>query len=188
MDDVDRFLENARDNGSEAVRTDRAGLPGAITDLLRDETPRELICAPDPSGLLDDVIEGDALAGWDVVEAPTGGSTDRFAAAAGRGQVGLLRADVGLIPHGSVAVRLTPSREGAVSLMPPTTVTVVRGDQLHRDSQGLFRRFADVLREEAASWILVSGPSSTADLGSLVQGVHGPSRSCLVVVEEEASS
>ncbi len=188
MDDVDRFLENARANGSEAVRTEQARLPGTITSLLRDETPRELIYAPDPSGLLDEVIEAEALAGWDVVEAPTGGSTDRFAGAATRSQVGLLRADVGLIPHGSVAVRLTASREGAVSLMPPATVTVVRADQLYRDSQGLFRRLGGDLREEPASWVLVSGPSSTADLGSLVQGVHGPSRSYLVVVEEEESS
>lgn len=182
-DPVDRFVENARSNGTETRRATRDELPSTIADVLRDEGAENLVYAPDSSGLLERALKREVLGEWTSVAPPPDGETEAFAEAVTRADVGLLCADRGLASHGTVAVRLTSSREGAVSLMPPVTITVLDARNLHRESRGLFGGFESELRTQSASWVLVAGPSTTADLGSLVQGVHGPSRSHVIVME-----
>lgn len=180
---TDRFVDNATSNGTRIVRSDREELPGTVAEILRDEDGEDFVYSPDSGGLLEKTVNHGVLDAWTAVPPPPHGSVDRFAQAVTSAGVGLLCGDVGLAPHGTVAVRLTSSREGAVSLMPPATITVMDPRDLYRDSGELFRRFEADVREASASWILVTGPSSTADLGSLVQGVHGPSRSYVIVME-----
>lgn len=187
MNRVDRFVETARSNGTRVSRSNRKELPLTLAEILREEAGEELVYAPDPEGLLETTLDQKPLDAWTGIPAPPRGSTERFAEAITRTNVGLLCADMGLASRGTVAVRLTSSREGAVSLMPPTTVTLLDARRLHRESRDLFHRFEADLREEVASWVLVAGPSTTADLGSLVQGVHGPSESHVVLMEAAGS-
>jgi len=143
--------------------------------------------APDPEGRLVEMAGHSLLAGWRCLPAPPAGSCARFAQRATACELGVVVARAGLVSHGSVLIRPDRAKEGAVSLMPPATVTVVRAGTLYPDSESLFQHLGRTVREEPASWIFVTGPSSTADLGDLVQGVHGPGRTYVIVLEEAAA-
>lgn len=188
MNRVDDFLERASSNGAEAIscRPDRLG--DVLSEIIADEDADPVLYAPDEDGLLSDAVREALTDGRTVVAAPPDGSTRRFAEAAPRAELGICTAPLGLVSHGVVLVGLTRAKEGAVSLMPPATVTVVRSRDLRRTSRELFEYLQSSVQTETGSWIFVAGPSSTADLGSLVQGVHGPARAYVIVLEERDRS
>lgn len=184
MNRVENFLERASSNGTEAVSCSPDRLGEIVARIVDDEDADPVMYAPDPDGLLSDTLP-DALAdGRTLVAGPPDGSTRRFADMAPRAELGVCTAPMGLVAQGVVLVELTEAKQGAVSLMPPATITVVRARNLVRTSSELFERIHSVSQTEAASWIFVAGPSSTADLGSLVQGVHGPARAYVIVLED----
>lgn len=184
MNPVGDFLDRASSNGTEAVSCSPDRLGEMMARIADDEDADPVIYAPDPDGLLSGTLP-DALAdGRTVVAAPPDGSNRRFADAAPRAELGVCAAPMGLVAHGLVLVELTEAKEGAVSLMPPATITVVQARNLVRTSSELFGRIHSASQTETGSWIFVAGPSSTADLGSLVQGVHGPARDYVIVLED----
>jgi L-lactate dehydrogenase complex protein LldG len=71
----------------------------------------------------------------------------------------------------------------AVTLVPDLHIVVVRHDQLVETVPELFERLGAAARE-GRPLVLVSGPSATSDIGfERVEGVHGPRRLVVVLVE-----
>lgn len=87
---------------------------------------------------------------------------------------GVTAADFAVADYGSLV--LTAADEGTepVSLFPERHVAVLRDSDIVETMESafdrLYRRFADGL----TSAVFATGPSATADMGSLVYGAHGP--------------
>ena len=100
-------------------------------------------------------------------------------------EAGVFRAEWGLAPQGVLAVELPSDAMGTVSLVPETSVIVLSADSVVDDGKILFEKLADAFEEGRTNWVIVSGPSATADMGALVQGVHGPERVHVIIIQDD---
>lgn len=83
---------------------------------------------------------------------------------------------------GSVCVDIGYQRTGMASLLAPLHIAVVAAETIVPQPRDLFRD--DVLDGKglARSFVFITGPSATADMGPLVRGVHGPHRLHIIVL------
>ena len=98
--------------------------------------------------------------------------------------VGITDAFAGVARTGSVCVAMTGNLGGAVSLFPRSHVAVL-------DARYIVPRPGDVFtagqlenKGMERSFVFITGPSVTADMGELVRGVHGPDHLHIIILEE----
>ncbi len=96
--------------------------------------------------------------------------------------VGVTEAFAGVASTGSVCVDVGYQRTGMASLLAPLHIAVVAAETIVPQPRDLFR--ADVLGGKGLtrSFVFITGPSATADMGPLVRGVHGPHRLHIIVL------
>lgn len=167
----------------ETSVTDRFASSLAAIDVPVTRTdPAEFAAAVDAA------VEGRAvgvpLDDWDadlsladtVVETPP---TPRLLREA---ETGVTPAGKAVAEHGTLVVDSDPVGTEPVSLYSPTHVAVVRESDVLPDIEAagahLRERFA-----AGGSSVFATGVSSTGDMGALVEGVHGPKRVRVVLVE-----
>lgn len=160
---VATFSDSLAALGVGVSRTDAAGLPGAISDASSGET----IAAGLPADSLPDGVN-DSPANADLESARTGVTSVPLAVAS----------------SGSVLVRPSAEGEGAVSLFPPRHVAVVDEGDVVRDLPAALAELEAAVADGADDWVFVTGTSKTADMGAIVEGVHGPTEMHVVVVDE----
>jgi len=96
--------------------------------------------------------------------------------------VGVTEAFAGVARTGSVCVDVGYQRTGMASLLAPLHIAVVAAETIVPQPRDLFRE--DVLGGKGLkrSFVFITGPSATADMGPLVRGVHGPHRLHVIVL------
>jgi L-lactate dehydrogenase complex protein LldG len=112
-------------------------------------------------------------------------TVDPSMAAVEAAETGVTAGTVAVAEYGTVVVTPTDGREGAVSLFPPRHVAVVRASDVVPDMLAGFDRLADAFAAGDDDAVLVTGPSATADMGEMVQGVHGPAEMHVVIVDTD---
>ena len=95
---------------------------------------------------------------------------------------GVTEAFAGVARTGSVCVDVGYQSTGLASLIAPLHIAVVAAETIVPQPRDLFRD--DVLGGKglARSFVFITGPSATADMGPLVRGVHGPHRLHIIVL------
>ncbi len=95
---------------------------------------------------------------------------------------GVTEAFAGVARTGSVCVDVAYQRTGMASLLAPLHIAVVAAETIVPQPRDLFRQ--DVLNGKglSRSFVFITGPSATADMGPLVRGVHGPHRLHIIVL------
>lgn len=170
-DVVAQFTDSALETVDSCTRTDPAGFEETLAELVVEPA----VGAPLPS-------ESVSLDGTVVDTEPTVGDLD--AAETGVAQAGTAVAD-----YGTITVESRPGGDELVSLYPPRHIVVVDSEDIVPDMVAAFDRFESAVREArtgggpGASRVLATGPSATADMGELVEGVHGPKEVHVVVVD-----
>lgn len=96
---------------------------------------------------------------------------------------GVTPAGMGIADYGTVTVESRSAGDELVSLYPERHVAVVRESDVVPDMAAAFDRLAGEFEAGDDAQVLASGPSSTADLGALVEGVHGPKDVRVLVLE-----
>ncbi|MFB6075493.1 MAG: LUD domain-containing protein [Haloarculaceae archaeon] len=96
---------------------------------------------------------------------------------------GVTPAAFAIADYGSVVVPTTPDGCELVSLFVDRHVAVVDAADVLPDMAAAFERFGTQFRETRGSGIIATGPSATADMGSLVRGAHGPSDVHVLILE-----
>lgn len=96
---------------------------------------------------------------------------------------GVTEAAFGIASYGTVVLRATADIDELAALFPDRHVVLLREEDIVADMAAAFERIAPILEDEAADLILATGPSATADMGSLVYGVHGPGDVHVVLIE-----
>ncbi len=170
---LDLFAENVEDYRAVVVRVPPAALAAAIADGLAGAASvvvpagldRQWLAAL-PAGTRTVADEGLSSADLDAIDAVV------TAAAAGIATTGTI-----VLDHGPDQGRR------ALSLVPDRHVCVVRADQVVHDVPEAVARLRPVDgMPRPLTWI--SGPSATSDIElDRVEGVHGPRRLHVVVVE-----
>lgn len=96
--------------------------------------------------------------------------------------VGVTEAFAGVARTGSVCVDVGYQCTGLASLIAPLHIAVLAAETIVPKPGDLFRE--DVLGGKglSRSFVFITGPSATADMGPLVRGVHGPHRLHIIVL------
>ncbi|MFB6282108.1 MAG: LUD domain-containing protein [Haloferacaceae archaeon] len=110
--------------------------------------------------------------------------TDPTPAALDAARTGVTAARLGVADYGSVALAATPEGDEPVALFPARHVVVLRAADVVPGMRTALAELGDRAREDAASHVLATGPSATADMGGLVYGAHGPEEVHLVLVRD----
>lgn len=85
---------------------------------------------------------------------------------------------------GTVAVESRSEGDEFVALYPEFHVAVVRERDIRSNLSDAFSWLRSEFEAGRQSLILATGPSSTGDMGALVQGVHGPEQVHIVIVRD----
>jgi L-lactate dehydrogenase complex protein LldG len=170
---IDQFVASAKAAVASVEVVDRT--PQALRDAILNaagDAPRILFAPPQdlPSELFvefarDPRVKADPTA-HELVNTP----------------VGVTEAFAGVVRTGSVCVDVGYQRTGMASLLAPLHIAVVAADTIVPQPRDMFRD--DVLDAKglSRSFVFITGPSATADMGPLVRGVHGPHRLHIIVL------
>jgi L-lactate dehydrogenase complex protein LldG len=167
-DDLSTFLERLRDYGAGTARVDAAALDAAVREALRARGARRVVA---PEG-----VPGSWLEGFEVLrDAPALDPHDLDAADAVVTTCAIAIAQTGTI----VLDGTSPMGRRVLTLVPDHHVCVVRTDQVVGSIPEALARLDPV-----RPLTFVSGPSATVDIEMVrVQGVHGPRRLDVLVVD-----
>lgn len=169
---VAQFTESTPETVEDVIRTDPDGFEEILSELVIEPA----VGAPLPS-------EDVSLDGTVVNAEP---SVEELEAA----ETGVAQAGTAVAQYGTISVESRPGGDELVSLYPPRHIVVVDADDIVPDMVAAFDRFEEAVRNArenggpGASRALATGPSSTGDIGAIVQGVHGPKEVFIVIVED----
>lgn len=96
--------------------------------------------------------------------------------------VGVTEAFAGVARTGSVCINVGHQRSGMASLLAPLHIAVVAAETIMPQPRDLFRNEVLDGKGLSRSFVFITGPSATADMGPLVRGVHGPRRLHIIVL------
>jgi L-lactate dehydrogenase complex protein LldG len=164
-DSTAQFEESLRGLADGCHRTDGKG----FADTLADVVVEPAVGASLP-------FDGVSLEGTPVVVDP---SVDQLREAA----TGVTPAGLGIANYGTVTVRSRAEGDELLSLYPRRHVVVLDASDIVPDMTAAFEQLAAEFDAGRTSQVLTTGPSATADMGSLVQGVHGPESVHVIVLE-----
>lgn len=172
---VDRFVERARQLDSYIhLPSSQSEAIQLILDLLGDE--HRVSC-------------------WAFSQIPLPGLEEAFTAhgiqvAEGRDatlRVGITGADAALAATGSLVLQTGAGKARLTSLLPPVHIAVIHQNQILIDLEDwitTIRQEGFETFREAASAMIISGPSRTADIAmQTIMGMHGPGELHIIVVE-----
>lgn len=161
---ADRFAEAAAEAGATVHRTHLDAATGTVRDLLIEPA-------------VGTALDGD-LALPEEVE------TDPSVEAIEAASTGVTGTPLGIADYGTVVIAPDRGDEGPISLYPERQIVVVRQSDLVSGVGEALAELADRFEAGADDAVLVTGPSSTGDMGELVTGVHGPAELHVVLVED----
>lgn len=98
---------------------------------------------------------------------------------------GVTGSRLGVASLGTIVVETRQQGDELTSLMPEYHVVVVRASDICEDLESAFSWLSDEFDAGRDSLVFATGPSATGDMGALVQGVHGPERVHVVIVDDE---
>lgn len=163
---VEEFLASLDRLGVGWTRTEGSRFPSVLAGLVAPPA----VGAPLP-------FEGLSLEGVDVTVDPTPGELSEA-------KTGVTAARMAIASYGSILIQSGPDATEAASLFSDRHIAVVRASDVVADMSAAFARLGPALREEPTSAIVATGPSATADMGTLVKGAHGPMAVDVVLVED----
>ena len=170
------LVSEFRDSALGTVDSCRRTTPDAFAETIADLVVDPAVGAPLVSPAI--TLDGTTV------------DTDPSVEALDAAETGVIQAGTGVASYGTITVESRPAGDELVSLYPPRHVVVVDADDIVSDLSAGFDRFETAIDDArnnettGASRVLTTGPSATADMGGLVEGVHGPKEVHIVIVEE----
>ncbi|GAB7388768.1 lactate utilization protein [Bacillaceae bacterium] len=170
---IERFLENWRKNGGEALRFPEFAAAGEfIADLCRRMGAKSLIRHDQPE--LAALALAAKLPQAEITVWRQGAEEDLLAKAAGA-DIGIVLADYAVAHTGSVVAMSGPGKGRAVSLLPTAFVALVKAENVKTKLGDVMRELSGMNDRLPAGVHFISGPSRSADIeNDLTIGVHGP--------------
>jgi L-lactate dehydrogenase complex protein LldG len=143
--------------------------------------------AGDADDVLAEVVEDPAVGTalpYDDVTVPDSVDVEPSPSTLESAVTGVTPAALGIADYGTVTVPSGAAGDELVSLYAPRHVAVVAASDVVADMPAAYERLGEDFAAGMDTQVLATGPSATADMGTLVQGVHGPSETHVVVLED----
>lgn len=150
----------------ETTRTDGDGFREALTDALREPA----VGTPLP-------FEGISLDDIPVTLDPTPAELESA-------RTGVTPVRMAIASLGTLAVQSDIDGAEPVSLYPDRHVAVLRERDLLSGMDEAFSWLTSEFDAGQDSWVFATGASATADMGKMVEGVHGPAEVHVIVLEQ----
>lgn len=99
-------------------------------------------------------------------------------------ETGVTPARIGIGEYGTVTLPSDDAGTELVSLYAPHHVAVLPASGIESDMKAAYERLSEDFQDGTDSQVLATGPSATADMGTLIQGVHGPHEVHILVLED----
>lgn len=99
-------------------------------------------------------------------------------------RTGVTAVELAVANYGSVIIRQRDDWTEAISLFPRLHVAILRQSDIVPDMAAAFGWLGETLSGSTASAVLATGPSATADMGSLVRGAHGPEKVHVIILND----
>jgi len=97
--------------------------------------------------------------------------------------IGITDAFAGIARTGSVCLYITKKLIGAVSLFPRSHITILEAKNIVARPRDVFVLESFLEKNRPGDVVFITGPSATADMGSLERGVHGPGKLHIIILE-----
>lgn len=97
---------------------------------------------------------------------------------------GVTPATQGIASTGTITLHTDDEGSELVSLYHDRHVAVLPASAIVADLGGAFEGISEEIGTASTSQVLATGPSATADMGTLVHGVHGPHDVHVIVLED----
>lgn len=120
---------------------------------------------------------------FDGVSLPDGIGPPEFPEDLREVHTGITPAGMGIANYGTVTVRSRAEGDELVGLYPEHHVVVVPESDVYPDMQAAFEQLGEEFDRGPTTQVLETGPSATADMGELVEGVHGPREVTVLILE-----
>lgn len=163
---------------SNRLATFESSVPGSVHRTEVDEF----------EAIVDEVIEtpavGVPLPFEGVSLEPTAVDTDPSPSDVELARTGVTPAGFAVADYGSVSITADDTPIEVVSLYTSRHVAVVAASDVVETMVAGYDRLADDVTEGRDTQVFSTGPSSTADMGGMILGVHGPSETHVVVLED----
>lgn len=166
MNTVSRFSSTAMASGAEVHTVSKESAEETLRELI--ETPAVSV----PSSL-------------DQVSLPSTVGTSPTQELLKKAKTGITDALIGIETLGSVVIPSDHQHTGPVSLFPERQIAVLDKSNIVPDIEAAFTTLGDRYRDGNNDTVIVTGPSSTGDMGELITGVHGPGELHIMVVCDE---
>jgi L-lactate dehydrogenase complex protein LldG len=166
--------------GTDRVATFEAELEG--TSTVHRTTAADF--GEGLSGAITEPAVGTALDIDDVSLAEAPVETDPSPADIEAAETGVTPAGLGVADYGTVTLPSSSEPAEVISLYCTRHVAVLAESDLLADMPAAYERLDDEFAAGTDTQILATGPSSTADMGELLRGVHGPHETHVVVVTD----
>lgn len=99
-------------------------------------------------------------------------------------ETGITGVGMAIASYGTVTIESSGAGDELISLYPPNHIAIVPGSNIVSDMNTAFDTLSIAFKQGRTSHIFATGPSATADLGGLIQGVHGPEQVSVIIVED----
>lgn len=165
-DHTSAFAAAAEAAGADVTVTAAGSLPSVLEDLTRAPA----VGTPLP------------VDGVDYQETTVDG--EPTAAALEAAETGVTGATLGIANYGSVVLTDTGAGEELLGLYPSRHVVVLPASCIVPDMPTAIGDVGGQVAGAGTSAVVATGPSATADMGSVVRGVHGPREVHVVVLED----
>lgn len=97
---------------------------------------------------------------------------------------GVTPATMGIGEYGTVTVPSDRDGSELVSLYTPRHIACVAASSIEPGMKAAYEQLSEDFAAGEDSQVLATGPSATADMGTLVEGVHGPHEVHVIVLED----
>jgi L-lactate dehydrogenase complex protein LldG len=182
---IERFVRELELVSGRALRTDsEAHAAETIVELARAGHVRSAAFGRGIATNLDTLVEPLRPAGIELIRADRveDGQRSALRARIASCDMGIAEADFGIASTGTLAVAADATRPGALTLLPPLSLVILRTDRIVPNLAALFERMGPAAIAEKRL-TLITGPSRTADIEKrIVMGVHGPRELCVILI------
>jgi L-lactate dehydrogenase complex protein LldG len=166
---------------SEAVTAFESSLDELDVETTRTDSDgfREVL-----DDALDEPAVGTALPFEDVSLDETRVSLDPTPAELESAKTGVTPVGMGIGSYGTLAVESDSDGTEPVSLYPDRHVAVLCEQDLRADMDEAFVWLGDEFDAGRDSYVFATGASATADMGEMVEGVHGPAEVHVIILNQ----
>ena len=165
---IQKFKDNAELTTAKVELVKKPNISQIINELIQDE--KNILVSLNDNSILDGLSPSVKL-----IKTPSNEELKNTRAC-------LTDSICGIAETGSVVIDNDPDYKSFLTMLSAKHIVILSSNNLYEKPRDVFNN-KELLAK--SSFSIITGPSATADMGSLVRGVHGPEHLYIILVVED---